>query len=160
MSEFFHIGTFERREIDAALYAGWQAAGNPKAAVWAPVPAMPPHDPETHDVTWGDGTWVVTPKPPPPVPESVTRFQARTWIFIRGVDLGLWATEDEMNAFMVGAISAQPGLTDIQREVAKIKWKEAGAIERFDPLVAALAPILNLPDQAAIDQALREAATL
>ena len=67
----------EVREIDDDLYAGWVAAGNPKAQGWTVRPDMPAYDAKTQQCAWVDGKWVVTDLPVV-VPEEISYRQAKT----------------------------------------------------------------------------------
>lgn len=113
------------------------------------------------DLLLGEELWAGA-EPPvfATVPASVTRYQARAWIFAHGATQALWTTVAEMDAFIIGAIHAQPGLSAIEKGIAEIRWISAATLERDDPLVAALAPIIGLTTQEQIDQALREAALI
>lgn len=127
------------REIDAALFAAWQAAGNPKAAGLSPLPARPS---EAHQ--WNGEAWVL---PPQPVPESVTARQIRLWLVSHGVSL----------AAVEAAIDAIPDAQ--QREMVRVEWEYAPYVERSHPMLVPLAAALGL-SEAQVDQAFREAATI
>ena len=56
MSLYYSQESQQIRELDAEVYARWQAVGNPKAAYWTPIPNPP--DPRAQY----DGTqWVMPP---------------------------------------------------------------------------------------------------
>lgn len=127
------------REIDAALFAAWLAADNPKAEGLTPLPARPS---EAHQ--WDGEEWVL---PPVPVPESVTARQIRLWLVSHGVSL----------AAVEAAIDAIPDAQ--QREMVRVEWEYAPYVERIHPMLVPLAAALGL-SEAQVDQAFREAATI
>ncbi len=86
----------EIREIDDALYAAWVAAGNPKAADWQPLPALPEHDPQTHTARWDGARWVVEALPPAPVPDSVPAHHLRRALRAAGMLAGVKAYMDAL----------------------------------------------------------------
>ena len=58
--KYYRIDDFSLHEIDPAQYAGWVAAGNPRAGRFAPVPVAPAYDPTTHTCEWANGKWLLT----------------------------------------------------------------------------------------------------
>lgn len=92
----------------------------------------------------------IPPSPEPiilPVPKSVTATQIRLWLVRNGITM----------AQITDAIAS---IVDSQkRSEAEVLWEYAPYIERTNPLVATIAPILNM-DNYAIDQAFIEAAKL
>lgn len=127
------------REIDAALVAAWQAAGNPKAEGLALLPSRPS---EAHQ--WDGSAWVL---PPEPVPESVTARQIRLWLVTHGVSLEAVAA----------AVQAIPDAA--QRATVAVEWEYAPYIERGHPMLMPLAAALGMTSEQ-VDAAFREAATL
>ncbi|WP_062233247.1 hypothetical protein [Aureimonas sp. N4] len=121
-----------------------------------PVEAVEPpaYDPTTHMLTEGDPvragdgwrqTWAVTALPPPPVPEEVSRRQAKRALS----DAGHLAAAN-------AAIAAIPGKAG---DDARIDWADAGYFRRDNPLIAALGQDLGLSAEA-IDDLFREAAVI
>lgn len=135
-----HVSTDgEIRDLPDDLIAAWEAAANPKAAAWT---LLPPRPSDAHQ--WIGGEWVL---PPQPVPESVTARQIRLWLVRHGVSL----------AQVDAAIDAIP---DAQaREEARVEWDYAPYVERTHPMLVPLAAALGL-DEAQVDEAFREAATI
>ena len=82
-----------------------------------------------------------------PVPESVTARQIRLWLVSHGVSM----------AAVEPAIDSIPDAT--QRERVRVEWDYAPYIERSHPWLIPLAAALGL-DEAAVDAAFREAASL
>jgi len=80
---------------------------------------------------------------PPPVPASVTRWQARRWLVDHGYDLD--AIESQFAAI------AYP----LARARALVDWRDAPVYERTHPLVVWMGAIHGL-DAAGLDQAFRE----
>ena len=126
------------RDLDDQM-AVWQQAGNPKAALWAPLPEQPSPNAE-----WIGGQWIT---PPNVVPASVTARQIRLWLVTHGVSLA--AVESAIDA-----ISDQQ-----QREMVRVEWEYAPYVERTHPMLTPLAAALGM-DEAAVDAAFQEAATL
>lgn len=119
---YFWIATESRvTELDAAVYAAWQAAGNPKAAYYTPI-ADPPGPGYTFDGT----DWVA---PPVYVPQQVTRFQALAALYGAGL---LTTVESAV------ANSGDPLL--------KLAYDNALAFERQSPMVLGLASALGMTD--------------
>lgn len=81
----------------------------------------------------------------PPVPASVTRWQARRWLVDHGYDLD--AIESQF------ATIADP----LARARALVDWRDAPVYERTHPLVAWVGEMHGL-DAAGLDQAFREMA--
>lgn len=82
-----------------------------------------------------------------PVPESVTAAQIRLWLVNHGIalstiDAAIDSIADEMT-----------------REQVRVEWEYRPVVERSHPWLVPLAAALGL-DEAAVDQAFREAATL
>lgn len=127
------------REIDAALVAAWQAAGNPKAEGLILLSARPS---EAHQ--WDGAAWVL---PPEPVPESVTARQIRLWLVTHGVSLDAVAA----------VIQAIPDAAT--RATVQIEWEYAPYIERGHPMLLPLAAALGMTSEQ-VDAAFREAAAL
>lgn len=84
---------------------------------------------------------------PPPVPSSVTRWQARRWLVDHGHDLD--AIESQFAAI------ADP----LARARALVDWRDATVYARSHPLVAWLGSMHGL-DEAGLDQAFREMADI
>lgn len=80
-------------------------------------------------------------------PASVSARQIRLWLVSHGVSM----------AAVDAAIDAIPDQT--QRELVRVEWTHAPWVERSHPMLASLAAALGL-DDAAVNQAFREAATL
>lgn len=85
------------------------------------------------------------PEPPPVIPSSVTMRQAR---------LALLATGK-----LAAVDAAIAGMDSPQKEAAQIEWEYAAIVERQSPLIAALAPALEL-DAAGVDALFSAAAAL
>jgi hypothetical protein len=83
----------------------------------------------------------------PPVPERVTRRQAKQAMRIAGIT----------KANVEAAIEAIPN--ELARDLAMIEWQDALEFERNSPVIASLAPALGL-DSAAVDALFVQAATL
>lgn len=113
----------EVKQIDADTYAGWVAAGNPKASAYTAIP-----DPATPYDRWDGTQWV---SPPPYVPQTVSRFQAKAALL----------SADLLND--VEAMMADPATP----AVTKLAWAEAVQFERNSPTVLGLAQALGLTDQ-------------
>lgn len=84
---------------------------------------------------------------PPPVPASVTRWQARRWLVDHGYDLD--AIESQFAAI------ADP----LARARALVDWRDAPVYERAHPLIAWVGAMHGF-DGAALDQAFREMANV
>lgn len=82
-----------------------------------------------------------------PVPEQITARQIRLWLVAHGVSM----------AAVESAIDAIPDAT--QREMVRVEWEYAPYIERSHAMLVPLAAALGL-DEAAVDAAFREAASL
>ena len=83
----------------------------------------------------------------PPVPTSVTRWQARRWLIDHGYDLD--AIESQFAAI------ADP----LARARALVDWRDASVYERAHPLIAWLGSMHGF-DEAGLDQAFREMAEI
>lgn len=127
------------REIDAALVAAWQAAGNPKAGWLTLLPVRPS---EAHQ--WGGSAWVL---PPQPVPESISPRQARLWLLRNGIGP---AQVDAVIASIPDAMT---------RQAVQIDWEYGLEVQRASPFVSQLGAAIGLGADA-LDAAFREAATL
>jgi hypothetical protein len=82
-----------------------------------------------------------------PVPESVTARQIRLWLVSHGVSM----------AAVEAAIDGIPDQT--QRDMVRVEWEYAPYVERSHAMLIPLAAALGL-DEAAVDAAFREAASL
>ena len=80
--------------------------------------------------------------PPPPVPASVTRFQARAALAMAGLLDGVET-----------AVAASPNL------LARLAWADAQSFERQSPTIASLAAILGLSNEQ-IDELFQTAAEI
>lgn len=120
MPYYYRPFSHEVREMDAAFYAAWVAAGNPKAAEWVAIP-----NPPSLDARWDGQQWVL---PAPYVPQTITRFQGKAVLTQRGllaqVEAAVAASTEpliqlawvecltfERNSAMVLGITQQLGLT-------------------------------------------------
>lgn len=83
----------------------------------------------------------------PPVPSSVTRWQARRWLVDHGYDLN--AIESQFAAI------ADP----LTRARALVDWRDAPVYERTHPLIALVGAAHGF-DEAGLDQAFREMAEI
>lgn len=82
-----------------------------------------------------------------PVPASVTARQIRLWLVSHGVS-------------MATVSAAIDSIADVPtRDAVRVEWEYAPYVERAHPWLVPLASALGL-DEAAVDQAFREAATL
>jgi hypothetical protein len=118
--------------------AAWTAAGNPKAAAWAPQPPQP--SPES---VWSGGQWVT---PTPSVPESVTPYQFRMALLRSGVSL---AQVD----------SLIDSLPQPARDEARVAWEYGLEVRRDHPLVGQFAASLGMTAEQ-VDAAFVEAKKL
>ena len=82
-----------------------------------------------------------------PVPGTISPRQARLWLIRRGITL---AQVDEAIASITDTVT---------RETVQVEWEYGSEVHRASPWLAALGPVLGL-DDATLDQAFREAATL
>jgi hypothetical protein len=82
-----------------------------------------------------------------PVPASVSARQIRLWLVSHGIAL----------ATIEAAIDSI--VEPVTRETVRVEWEYAPVIERAHPWLVPLASALGL-DEAGVDQAFREAATL
>ena len=82
-----------------------------------------------------------------PVPTTISPRQARLWLVQHGVTL---AQVDEAIASISDTVT---------RETVQVEWEYGSEVHRARPWLAALGPVLGL-DDATLDQAFREAATL
>lgn len=82
-----------------------------------------------------------------PVPPTISPRQARLWLVQHGVTL---AQVDEAIASIADTVT---------RETVQVEWEYGTEVHRASPWLAALGPVLGL-DDATLDQAFREAATL
>ena len=90
--------------------------------------------------TFTDGVW----SPPvivPPVPEKVSRFQARAALY------------------QMGLLEAAEALTTMAGGLTEIAWSDATEFYRDSPSIAGLAPHLNLTEEQ-IDDLFRLASTI
>jgi hypothetical protein len=91
--------------------------------------------------------WQRSPEEIAPVPGSVSARQIRLWLVQHGVPL----------ASIDAAIEAIPD--QATRDIVRVEWEWAPYVERSHPWLVPLASALGL-DEAAVDQAFREAYTL
>ena len=95
------------------------------------------------------GVWDATTRtvrePAPAVPESVTPWQIRRWLLMRGVTLAM------VDALIDGIEDAAT------REAVRLDWEWAERVHRAHPMLPALASALGVPD---LDAAFVEAARL
>ena len=70
MLNYYNIQTNELIHIAAETYAAWAAAGNPKAADYAPLPPKP-----SEDAVWGNGQWIQP---------SAPAYTAEEWTDLQG----------------------------------------------------------------------------
>jgi hypothetical protein len=82
-----------------------------------------------------------------PVPQTISPRQARLWLVQHGVTLG---QVDEAIASITDTVT---------RETVQVEWEYGNEVHRSSPWLAVLGPVLGL-DDATLDQAFREAATL
>jgi hypothetical protein len=82
-----------------------------------------------------------------PVPKSISPMQARLWLVRHGINLA------DIDA-AIESISDQQ-----TRETVRVQWEYGLEVVRSSDWLAALGPVLGL-DDATLDQAFREAATL
>lgn len=94
------------------------------------------------NVATGEVTMIEGEAPPPPVPEEVSRFQARAAL----LNAGLLAQAD---AAVAGSGNA----------LLQLAWTDAVSFKRNSPGIAALAPALGL-DDGALDDLFRAAAEI
>ena len=59
MKNYYNINTFERKDIDEALYNHWVANNNPKSLEWLETPSQPSYDSQNENVEWINGSWVI-----------------------------------------------------------------------------------------------------
>jgi hypothetical protein len=91
--------------------------------------------------------WSMAAAPAAPVPPTISPRQARLWLVQHGVTLG---QVDEAIASIADTVT---------RETVQVEWEYGNEVHRASPWLAALGPVLGL-DDATLDQAFREAATL
>ena len=91
--------------------------------------------------------WTRAAPPVDPVPASVSARQIRLWLVSHGIAL----------ATIEAAIDSI--VDTLTRETVRVEWEYAPVIERAHPWLVPLASALGL-DEAGVDQAFREAATL
>lgn len=109
---------------------------------YKPVPA---YDRTTQAAFFIDGAWVVvdSTEQPPPVPQSVSRFQARAALHLAGL-------LDQVEGLMVDP--STPIL-------ARLAWSDAQEFKRSSPTIASMAQALGLGD-ADVDALFISAATI
>lgn len=123
MAYYYRADTNEVRELDPAVIQAWVDTGNPKASLYTLIPDSP-----APNAQWDGSKWIV---PPPYVPQSVSRFQAKAALLNAGL------------LSQIEAIIADPA-TDA---MTKLAWAEAIQFERNSPTVLGLASALGLTDQ-------------
>jgi hypothetical protein len=114
--------TGELKIIDDATYASWVASGNPKADAYKRIP-----DPPAPNAYWDGKEWVI---PPPYVPQSVSRFQAKAALLNAGL------------LDQVEAIVADPATS----AMTKLAWADAVEFDRNSPTIIELSHELGLTD--------------
>lgn len=134
MPYYYRSSSHEVREMDAAFFAAWVAAGNPKAAEWAVIP-----DPPSSDARWDGQQWVL---PAPYVPQSITRFQGKAVLTQRGL-LGQ----------VEAAVAASPD------PYVALAWAECLTFERNSAMVLGITQQLGLTP-AEVDQMFRDGAAI
>lgn len=82
-----------------------------------------------------------------PVPQSIAARQIRLWLVSRGI--GLAAVEAAIDSIQDAK----------QRDMVRVEWEYAPYVERSHSMLVPLAAALGM-DEAAVDQAFREAANL
>lgn len=114
----------------------------------------PAYDPATHMLTEGipqqsggiwRQTWTVSVLPPPPVPEEVTRRQAKLALSRAGI--------------LPLADAAIAGMQGQAGEEARIDWADAGVFRRDNPLILGIGSTLGLTE-AEVDDLFRAAARI
>jgi hypothetical protein len=113
MAYFWVASEQKVTQLDAALYAGWVATNNPKAAYYTPIA-----DPPGADYYYDGTQWVQYPPPPPP-PLTRLGFMSRF-----------------TDAELVGIELARMNGDDVQRAtltVLKESWMAAGEVDVTDP---------------------------
>lgn len=103
--------------------------------------APPAYDPATASAIWRDGAWVIEAATPPeiPVPDAVSRFQARAALHQAG---------------LLEAAEAAVATSDM---IVRLAWQDAQEFRRDSPTVATLADALGLTP-AQLDELFRQAA--
>lgn len=118
---YYNAERNEIRELDQSLIDAWAAANNPKLAQWQAIP-----DPPADNAQWSGTEWVI---PPPYVPQSITRRQAK--LIMLQYDL-----LDDVEAIMATLPRA-----------AQIEWQDALTFERSNPLIGAVAATAGLTEE-------------
>lgn len=135
-------------------YAGAVPNGTPRSTPIAPANTSTSETPGAARANWTGHEWIelpyTAPEPMPepalPVPQSVTKRQARQALLLAGLlDL------------VQPAIDAIPDTT--ARRMAQIEWDDSQEYQRDRPVLISLATALGL-DGAELDQLFRTAATL
>jgi len=91
--------------------------------------------------------WTMAAAPAAPVPESISPMQARLWLVRNGIAL------TDIDAAIESIADQQT------RDTVRVQWEYGLEVVRSSAWLAALGPVLGL-DDATLDQAFREAATL
>ena len=137
------------------MYAVWSADGalvSTGSVIADPLPAGL----SSRALTPAEAAWLATGgvwdsaaravrEPAPAVPESVTPWQIRRWLLMRGVTLAM------VDALIDGIEDAAT------REAVRLDWEWAERVHRAHPMLPALASALGVPD---LDAAFVEAARL
>ncbi len=122
-SAYFWVKAESRvTQIGTAVYAQWQATGNPKANYYVLI-----SDPPGPGYTYNGTEWSA---PVASIPQEVTRFQAKAIMLQQNI---LDSVEQAING------SNDPLL--------KLVWNEALTFERQSPALVAVAKVLGLTEK-------------
>ena len=138
MSWYYHALSGQAKELDAALYAAWVAAGNAKAAAYMPIA-----DPPSPNAHYDGQQWII-------YEPTIEQRRAAMTCTPRQARLAL---------SQQGLLSAVEAFVAAGSEALKIEWQYATEIRRTWPPVAEFAVATDLSDET-LDALFELAATL
>lgn len=148
MATYWKDGAF--RDLDPALVAAWQAAGNPKAEGLVLVPEPPSYDPLTQTLSFEGADWVVGER----TPEAILAAKAA----IRS-GMSCSRAQGKLALLQSDLLATVEAWVAEQSQAAQIEYIDRGEWRRTWPLIEEARVALGLTD-AQIDDLFTLAATL